>query len=300
MPQNQAFDRYAPAMSRSFALRSFNKYETEINQNFWSFKVISEFSRFTAKSAFDASPTTPTADAFHATGPDALRIPPTVGDWLDARTELENWLRLSALVSATAYLETYLRQIVRSALMAEPMCRYGSTREIDGLTLLKRDIEIPYKAEIDDITKGDWNARFAGFRRLFGPYEDKSISISDLEEIRRLRNDFAHGFGRDSNVSKEPSQGNIEPANRLSHSTFLRYMAMISKTAASIDRYILPHVIGNFELLHFYHGWQGRERNPEDAIYDKPRALQRSLTRDQSLTVSGKFCKGMMAYYDSV
>jgi hypothetical protein len=116
-----AFNRFQPITNRSFSLRAFNEYETEINKHFWSFKVISEYSRFIAQAEKRKNAAKSTADVFKASGPDAERIPLTVSDWLEARKELENWLRLSALVSASSFLEVYLAQVVRSALMSDPL-----------------------------------------------------------------------------------------------------------------------------------------------------------------------------------
>jgi hypothetical protein len=63
----EAFQRYQPLMRRSFALRSFNQAETEINRHFWSFKVISDYSRYIASDAKKKDPNAPTAKVFKAT-----------------------------------------------------------------------------------------------------------------------------------------------------------------------------------------------------------------------------------------
>lgn len=193
-----AFDRFRPVMNRSFSLRAFNQCETEINKHFWSFKVISEYSRFIAQTEKRQNANKATADVFKASGPDAARIPPTVSNWLEARKELENWLRLAALVSASSYLEVYLTQIIRSALMSDPLCRFGATRKLDGAVLLKAGKELPYSDELETITKGEWNSRLAAFVRIFGGVSAVMRShISTLEKIRKIRNEFAHGFGRE-------------------------------------------------------------------------------------------------------
>src|SRR4051812_16459095 len=88
----RAFSRYQSPVRRTFALRAFNAYETEINEHFWSFKVVSEFARYLAQAEKRSNPKGSTARVFKASGPDARRIPPTVTDWLAAREELENWL----------------------------------------------------------------------------------------------------------------------------------------------------------------------------------------------------------------
>jgi hypothetical protein len=174
----QPFDRFQPYIDRTLSLRAFNRYETEINEHFWSFKVISEYSRFIAETEKNSDPKKATAEVFKASGPDARRIPPTVSEWLEAREELENWLRLSALVSATSYLELYLRQVIRSALMSDPLCRYGASRSLDGVILLKAGVELPYSVELEEITKGDWSSRLAAssnFRPKSGCHNSRCV-----------------------------------------------------------------------------------------------------------------------------
>jgi hypothetical protein len=293
------FDRYKFPGKRSFAMRAFNDRETEINEHFWSFKVVSEYSGYMARKKKAENESAPTAELFKAKGPDARRIPPTVLDWLSAQRELENWLRQSAIVSAASYLEAYLRQAVRSALMSDPMARYGSPRSVDGVILLKRGIEIPCEADVECLTKGDWNSRSAAFARLFGKAPDGlSNNLAALEGIRRLRNDFAHGFGRDLRIPP-PSELDSRPTNRLSQERFIEYVGVVSRVANSIDRYLLSHYIGSFEMLHFYHEHRAQPRKPEDARYEPVRALQRCFSRDAGVTVSENFCQDLMVFYDS-
>ena len=295
----QRFDPHKPVTSRSFALRTFNRYETEINEHFWSFKVISEYSRYIADQESKQNANTPTAEVFKATGPNARRIPPTVTEWLNAREELENWLRSSALVSAVAYHEAYLRQIVRSALMASPLCRLGLANMIDGTRLLKLGREIPYEQDIKEITKGDWSSRLASFGRYFGEVPALlQESVGSLEEIRKFRNNFAHGFGRDLKISA-PSDWHFEPAQRLSFDRFMKHVGLLSKSAAAIDKCLLTTHVGCFEIIYFYHGWKLLNRKAEDAKYEEDRALQRCIARELGFTVSTEFCLDLIYYYNN-
>jgi hypothetical protein len=293
------FDRFIPFMGRSFSLRTFNRHETEINEHFWSFKVVSDYARYLANAEKDIDPKTSTAALFKASGPDAERIPPNVTQWLEAREELENWLRLSALVSAAAYLEVYLRQGIRSALMSDPLCRFGASRALDGTVLLKSGHELPYTDEIAEITKGDWNSRLAAFAKIFGrPLTGLSSHIATLERVRRIRNDFAHGFGRDLSVPS-PSDTTIAPAQHLSQATWIKYMGALSKAAAVIDNFLLNGFIGNFELIHFYHEWKSRPAHALDEGYLPAEALRRSYKRELSTSPSTKFCSDLIGYYDT-
>lgn len=295
-----AFDRFVPFVGRSMSLRAFNRHETEINEHFWSFKVVSDHARYLAKREKDIDPNKSTAALFKASGPDAGRIPPNVTQWLDAREELENWLRLSALVSAAAYLEVYLRQAIRSALMSDPLCRFGASKALDGTALLKSGNELPYEHEIKEITKGEWHKRVAAFEKIFGiPLTGISSQIATLDKIRQIRNEFAHGFGRDLSVPN-PSNTAIAQARRLSQPTWLKYIGALSKSAAAIDRFLLKEFIGNFELIHFYHEWKSRPPHADDDGLSSAEALRLSFKRELSISPGAKFCSDLIKYYDAV
>jgi hypothetical protein len=262
--------------------------------------VISEYARFIAEKHKEKDPGFSTGLAFHASGPDARRIPPTVTEWLNARTELENWLRLSAIVSAAAYHETYLRQIIRSALMASPLLRLGSPQLVEGTLLLKAGKELPFAHEIEMITKGDWNTRSANYLKLFGsPPSGKPFAVKPLEKIRKLRNEFAHGFGRDLDPPG-PSVGTVVPAKRLKHEKFIEYIGVLSQSAAQIDRHLLEGYIGNFELIHCYHEWKIKPRSKRDTSLDEHRAFQRYLHGQLSFSTSKEFCRDLIAFYNAV
>lgn len=294
------FERYSPAMERTYALKNFNECETEINEHFWSFKVVSEYAAYLARDEKKNNPESPTAKLFKAIGPDSGRIPPTVAQWLTARSELENWLRLGALASASSYLEIYFGQVIRSALMSAPLCKLGSSsRTLDGITLLKQGIELPYEHEIRSVTKGEWSQRSKAFCSIFGDVPSElTTHLITLEKIRKIRNSFAHGFGRELDI---PSPIDfIGKSSRLSQPKFIKYMGVISKTAAAIDKYLLHGFIGNFEIIYFYHIWRKNTFSDERKKYSDSRALQRVLNRDMKFVTNEQFCKKLIAYYDVI
>lgn len=92
----------------------------------------------------------------------------------------------------------------------------------------------------------------------------------------------------------------MQPAQRLSQETFVKYVGSLSKTAAVIDRYLLSGFVGNFELVHYYHEWKSAPKKAEDKRYDPVRALQRSFNRDAAVQVSTEFCEELMEYYNGV
>jgi hypothetical protein len=295
-----AFSRYQPVMERTFALRTFNEHETEMNRHYWSFKVVSDYSNFIARERESQDPQQLTSRVFNASGPDASRIPRTVSAWIGASKDLENWLRLSALVSATSYLETYLRQVLRSALMSDPACRFGASLALDGTKLLKSGIEPEFDQDIEAITRGDWPGRCAKFKAMFGSVPLALTSnLARLEKVRKMRNEFAHGFGRGLDIPA-PSQRSTRVSSRISEQRLTQDLGIISKVAASVDRLLLTNNIGNFEPIHFYHGWRSSSRPKADLGYGPDRAFQRALKREANVNVGAVFCRELVKYYDAV
>lgn len=295
---NNEFSRYSPILKRTFALRAFNKHETEINRHYWSFKVISEYSGYLAREKKKYNQNYKTVDLFKASGNDSRRVPITVSKWLNARDDLENWLRLSALVSALSYFETYLRQVVNSALMSDPLCRFGSSRTIDGVILLKNGRLINNKKEIEGITKGDWFNRCSEFQKIFGDVPKLlNESIGCLDRLRNIRNNVAHGFGRDLDVTSPSNQSERHP-DIIKDKSFISSLKIISDVASDVDRFLLENYIGNFELIHFYHEFTQKDPPERDCNYTKYRALQREFNRSANTTLSTEFCGDLIEYYN--
>ncbi len=293
------FDRYVPINSRTIALRAFNRHETELNKHFWSFKVIAEYAGYLARRQRESDPTHLTERLFCASGVDASRIPRTVEEWLVASKELENWLRISALVSASSYLEAYVRQVGRTALLSDPLGRIGHVRSLDGTQLLKIGAELPYTEELGELTRGEWTKRRAAFSSIFRmPQELLGEFDADLEFIRRARNNFAHGFGRDLDAP-EPDEKELGGPLKISQNRLIKCLGVISKVAKKIDEFLIQNCIGNFEYIYFYHKWHHEIWVPDAANISEDRALKRAIIHGLNTTVSAGFCRGLIEFYRS-
>lgn len=286
------FDRYTPLRSRSIAISEFNDRQTEINEHFWSFVVMTENARYLAREAKKSDTGTLTATLFVAGGPDVSRIPKTVDQWLKANDALGNWLRLSVLVSAVAFHEAYMSRIIRTALMSDPLCRFGASRVLDGTALLKRGEEIDYESDQKLLTRGEWGARAANFKRIFGATDtSKMFPIAKLEKMRILRNEFAHGFGRSLDVP-EPSDLLDRLSGKIPQNKLLSYLAVLSDSATAIDRYLMTKCIGSFELLHMYHGW--KTNNTSKTARDFKKHLVANGFPDSNVP----YCKELIIFYE--
>ena len=201
------------------------------------------------------------------------------------------------MVSAAANLEMYLGHIMRTALFSDPFVVFGKPRALDGVTLLKQGIELPYSEFAEGVTKGDWNSRSAAFVKTFGVglillNRNKSV----LEDIRNIRNSFAHGFGRELTI---PEPGILADAGtvKLSQDKLKKYLGVISSVAREIDRYLMDRHIGCFELIHFFHGSaaiMGFGVQPDNLV---ARELKIKLYQDFGITVTEKFCRSLIDCY---
>jgi hypothetical protein len=255
---------------------------------------MTENARYLSREAKKSDSEILTATIFQAGGPDVSRVPKTVGEWLTANDALGNWLRLSALVSAVAFHEAYMSRICRTALMSDPLCRFGATRELDGTTLLKRGVEIDYEADQKSLTRDTWGKREANFKRIFGATNTTQMfPVAKLEKMRELRNQFAHGFGRSLDVP-EPSDLQDRVSGRISQRRLLEYLGILSSSASAIDRYLMPEFIGSFEILHMYHRWKSTNASKTLA-----RDFKQHLIANGFPEANVPYCEEMINFYGS-
>ncbi|WP_143042293.1 hypothetical protein [Citreimonas salinaria] len=276
-------------------MKEFNLRETEINKHYWSFIASSEHSAYRARKYQNVHKDAPTSRLFRASGADAPRIPSTVSKWLEANDDLKNWLRLSVLVSAASNFEMFLGHVSRTALASDPFVRHGSSRAIDGVSLLKGGLELPYEDVIEGLTKGDWNSRESFLMRIFGV---KILIVhhrkGELEEIRKIRNDFAHGFGRSISVP-QPGFLSVSRSQSLSQDRLKRYLGLLSSVAKSIDRHLMGHHIGHYEMLCHYHRFEAELSTSGVSVH---KALKSDIYKSFGATVTERFCRDLIRHYE--
>src|SRR5436190_1500701 len=133
-----AFERWKSWFERSRAFHRFKAHHTEINDLYWALAPAAGYTKYLSRHA--PVGTTPTT-LFHVGGVHARRIAPNLPVWNRHFRDFENWVRLSMLVSALSYLETYISTIVTTALRSDPLLRYGQSRAIDGTLWLKKHVK---------------------------------------------------------------------------------------------------------------------------------------------------------------
>jgi hypothetical protein len=176
--------------------------------------------------------------------------------YLEANDSFLNWIRLSAVMALSGYLELFLRESVSAALESAPAVSLGAPHAVDGVSLLKVRSGYGGLEQANQVAEGSWQSRLAGYERLFGSTPaDLKAHEKSLDELRRMRNAVGHHFGRKA----EGFDFGINPrraiAERVSEERLLRWMQTANEAALAIEKHLLP-LIGDYETIRYFHAWR--------------------------------------------
>jgi hypothetical protein len=291
-----AFTRWNSEDDYTHAFRIFNTHHTYMNSLYWSHVPASAFVQSTYRKNINSGQTT--NQVFNLSGPDAYRVAQSLDDYSNHLKEFDNWVRLNTLVSVLGYFEIYLGSIISLAVESDPGILFSFTRKIDGLSVLKHRVSEDYSFydKSDEITKGEWSTRSANYGKIFGqiPVELGS-NIVALDKMRKIRNNVAHAFGRDINLSRARSTWKMLEIERLSQDRLKRYMEIIRKVARGIDAHLLEYHIGSYEMLHFYHVNKDKFESSKK-LYDFKAELNSLNVKNKGIV----YCKDLVNYYNSI
>lgn len=293
-----SFNRWTSKDKFSYAFRLFTKYHTYMNSLYWAHVPASTHTQTTYRNAKSINPNPTTQQLYSLSGPNAFRVTESIDAYSNHLKEFDNWTRLNTLVAVLSYFETYLSSVVSLAIESDLGLIYSIPKKIDGIMILKHGTNSEYsffdKSEL--ITKGTWHQRISNYQKLFGSSPNVlSSSISDLEKMRKIRNNVAHAFGRDIDKTRARETVEMIPIERLSEQRLQKYMETIRKISKAIDNQLLTNHIGEFELIHFYH--------KNKSLLKQNQEIQDLKTKINSLYVENRnhqFCKELIDYYDSI
>ena len=291
------FDRWTGAFRNSFALRRFSEHQTEINRLYWSLVPVAGFAGYHARHA--AANATPSS-VFHASGPNARRIAADLPSWQRDFSELNNWVRLSALVSMLSYFETYVSTVATLALQSDPLLRFNQSRTVDGTLWLKRAVVDDVSGIVTPLVKGTWPQRCSAYRTLFGSVPPVlETHVGDLDQMREMRNGVAHSFGREPKFFENPMV-HAGQSVRLQEERLQSWLAIVDEVARAIDGHLYPAHLGDFELVWRYHRWMHEPRHIDDRGYAASAAFCRTINRDFGEGLARDHCQALIAHYDGV
>ncbi|WP_437529805.1 hypothetical protein WME79_48465 [Sorangium sp. So ce726] len=157
-------------------------------------------------------------------------------------------------MAIAGYLETYIAQVSTAALESHPSLLFGGSTAIDGAIFLKKNPQYDLYPYTEDLVRGDWQARISAYRTFFGtcPFEQHT---SDLEKLRKLRNDTGHSFGRDIKSMRFASTSTVERLKAVPDKTIQGYLALAEAVADAIEKQLGKAYVGQYELIKLYHLW---------------------------------------------
>lgn len=226
----------------------------------------------------------------------------TVKEWSNNEDEFGNWVRLGLLVSLCSFFENYLATIIRECLDSDPGILISTPHAVDGIVRMKSGVSHSsdtIEKVLTNCTKGDWNSRIAHLTELFGtlpPIFTKSIS--ELEAIRKMRNDYAHAFGRDIASSQDYFNITKIPISRISITRFNKFRTIIAKIVQEFDKQINTNHIGYFEALLQYH--LVYDSMKDDTFGKQVEKLKSLLCVERHLIISKAKCREVIKYYESL
>lgn len=284
--------RYRLFEGRSLAHRLFKRHHTHFNNIYWSQRV-SYKHVFSLTKPFERHD--PVASLFDLKT-EEVRNGSVLGQWADWYSDFDRWSRMAYIVGLAGYLETYIAQVSVAAFESTPSLVLGGGPKIDGAIFLKYNAKYDLYAHSESLTRGDWQARISAYKRLFGtcPFENR---LSELEDLRKLRNDAGHSFGRDIKSMKFAQGWEVNKLKDISDGKIVEFLELVESVANSIDDHIAEEFIGQYEIIKVYHLWL---KDLDNAFkYSQKELAKKFRTHFYELT-SGTYraTSHLMEYYD--
>jgi hypothetical protein len=242
-----------PFLERTAAIRLFKRHHTHFNATFWSYAAARHHAYAATKASVPADP----ASSIFPYAANNRRLNVDLGVWAENFEDFDRWSRHASVLAIAGYLEMFLAQICSAALESCPAIIFGGAREVDGLALLKARASYGFFSHVEPIVRGEWGARVSAYKRLFGacPFESR---VSELERLRRVRNNAGHCFGRDIERLQRAESAIVERLERISDDRLVKFLVLAEEVATVVERQLGPAFVGAYELLRLYHTSRAR------------------------------------------
>ena len=269
-----------------------------MNSLYWAHVPASSLTQKTYRDAKKTNPNQTTQQLLNLSGPNAFRVSGSLNAFSNHLKEFDNWTRLNTLVAVLSYFETYLSSVVSLSIESDLGLLYSIPKKIDGIMILKHNGDNQYsffdKSEL--ITKGTWDKRISYYREIFGTAPAiLTSSVTELEKMRKLRNNVAHAFGRSIEETRARDTFEILPIERLSEKRLQKYMEIIRKISKAIDNHLFKTHIGEFEIAYYYHKNHSSLTTNNKAMELKAKINSLNV-KQRDLT----FCKELIDYYSKI
>ena len=297
--KNLIFDRWTSSYEHSLPYRVFKAYDDELFSYITNLERNNDYIYSHLKK--DGAQWETKAYNFGLTEADKKQ---TVREWSERNNKYRNWARLSFMMSCCSLFENYIASIIKEVIESDPGIIIGFSHSVDGIQLMKHSGQLSneiIEPIIKNCTKGEWQSRLVYLNRLTKQIPQiLNDSISELEVMRKLRNDFGHAFGRDIQRSQNYFEPTISPIHPLSIARFNKFHFIIRNIVRELDKALMHNHIGNFEPLLQFH-----------TIYPKIQKLDKgeqmvqfkaTLYNERNIMhgANKKFCRALINYYHNL
>lgn len=310
MSSNISFDRWVPHAEFSMPYSAYNSYNSELRQMYRA--MLSSHSYVYTSLKEDRGAKWEDAPShFFKFDSDVKKTNAFFTDlkeWSRAYNKLQNWNNLNTLLAICANFETYLVGIIKLSLESDVGVLYGMSKELDGIKAIKLGKQFDFTAEIISCTKGDWSSRISHLKQYFGVVPTiLETNISQLDIMRRTRNDVAHSFGRNINAAQEIHKLQKVDSISMSNRQVLKYWKLVDNCVREIDNQFFKQHVGEYQLLYFYYlneltiksGLSPSQLNASNKAR-LFRKLYGKAEKNGVTTLPQKFCVGLVEYYDNI
>jgi hypothetical protein len=244
------FSRYGLFHQHTLAWRLFKRHHTHFNDIFWSHKTAKVHAYSSTKSYAREDLT----GSLFRLAVNNRRVPNTLGNWADAYSAFDQWTQMASIIAIAGYLETYIAQVSTAALESRPSLLFGGGPKVDGVVYLKTNDKYDLYKYTEPLVRGDWQARISAYARLFEhcPFE---ASIGSLEQLRKLRNDTGHSFGRDIESMSFAPTWLVQKLPSIKDEHIQKYLKTVDAVASVIESHLAP-VVGQYEIIKVFHRWR--------------------------------------------
>jgi hypothetical protein len=264
--------RWRCIRGKTLAWWLFKGHHTHLNDIYWHHKAVSSF-------AFGSTRSQTRTDATESVFPYAKgnrRIAPTLGQWAVHYDDFERWTNNAAILAIAGYLETYIAQVVTAAIESCPAVLIGGSKELDGVAQLKRQDAYDFYSHAEPTVRGNWQSRTSAYKRLFRtcPFDAK---VSELEKLRKLRNNSGHAFGRDIDMMRFAHRTTVTRLPAIGEEALQRYLALAEEVAETIEQHLGKEFVGGYEVVKILHLWITKAPGKWMGRKDKGRAFAKHL-----------------------
>ncbi len=293
-----AYNRWNPIEKKSWPYRCLRYYYDEVNRLMMAHKAALKFS-CTQLQKIGAKDESIASDYLH-TSKNNNRL--TIKQWHKSYSNFDNWTYLNAIIALSSAFETYLSCIIRMTIDSDPGLIINNPKSIDGVAQKKNGT--PYNSDfIEDTlvscTKGDWTTRIKAMQKLFGSIPTSfSDNIAQLEELRTLRNNVAHAFGRNIDKAKDYRRFDIDPMKKVTYDQFRKYQSLILTCSRQLDEQLMSEHIGMYPILLFYHDNRNKLiKHPIETRFDYFKTL---IGKESQKAISKDLSKWIINYYENL